>query len=717
MTDKLTTTLQTLETRYQDLKNYFAADGKVTPDELQILKDVQAKIDAVRKHVHARVSGSGAQAGIATEGSKKVSKGGFEAGAVVGLHANVACAIGDPVGDPKRYPVTLTVSFGASAKVSGSGGKGAVSLEVKGSAEREMTQTHWLQEAELSGYVAALQAASRGNQVAGKYQEFAIIAVGVKQSWEKAHELWAGIRDKGITADSVQGRGDSMQLTEKTSGGAGANVKLGDVGGGAKVTHSRERVLKATRNDQGTIDVDAKTTHTDETEISGSLDAGAAGVEFGLTHTKNTRFGYSITVDPKKDPDGTILAWLNRCTLPEHYEVFLAANTGKVTVTGRVTGEGSADATSLGVSILGAKANIGTNQAVDEETVRDGKGNLVKKTIVGKAGAGGKALGHSDSVQDEAVAEIDGKGKASVTLTRTKTDGDVADKSGLRLSNDDLKKIGGIACRSLSAWNGAIRRADERSEWVAAGIAIAKAKGAPSVVAEQLARFVGGDRVERMKTIQNFLRGGIGGEGSIGQRFEFPAALKRLQASYEVVTAAALPGEIERLGATKPAAAVEKCTSLLKIIDLLDPQVRNNEDFDNPATKMEMLQRLVRRRQLLAEAMKGFGGERKPEADPALLQQAADRLQKQLSSFSVEQARVGGKLHELLAGDKKFLVRDLGDAKSLIRELSDMHNRWWADYRSMKETMVKRGVPSWDMPLLKPDAALLERYQHAAGLS
>jgi hypothetical protein len=68
---------------------------------------------------------------------------------------------------------------------------------------------------------------------------------------------------------------------------------------------------------------------------------------------------------------------------------------------------------------------------VDEQVVRDGQGRVVKKTVTGKAGVGGEALGHSDSVQDEAVAEIDSKGKASVKLTRTKTDGDTLDRADL----------------------------------------------------------------------------------------------------------------------------------------------------------------------------------------------------------------------------------------------------------------------------------------------
>jgi hypothetical protein len=102
---------------------------------------------------------------------------------------------------------------------------------------------------------------------------------------------------------------------------------------------------------------------------------------------------------------------------------------------------------------------------------------------------------------------------------------------------------------------------------MAAGRAIKKANGAAAVVAEQLARFVGTDKVERMNTFRAWVQNGYKGR-SIGRRFEFPAALKRLQESYEVVTSESLIDEVNRIGKSNAAAAVEKCKSALKIIDL-----------------------------------------------------------------------------------------------------------------------------------------------------
>ena len=68
----------------------------------------------------------------------------------------------------------------------------------------------------------------------------------------------------------------------------------------------------------------------------------------------------------------------------------------------------------------------------------------MKKTVVGKAGAGGKAAWHSDSMQDEAVAEIEGTGKATVKLTTTKTDNDAVDKSVA------IEILNGKAARSVA---------------------------------------------------------------------------------------------------------------------------------------------------------------------------------------------------------------------------------------------------------------------------
>ena len=70
----------------------------------------------------------------------------------------------------------------------------------------------------------------------------------------------------------------------------------------------------------------------------------------------------------------------------------------------------------------------------------------------------------------------------------------------------------------------------------------------------------------------------------------------------------------------------------------------------------------------------------------------------------------------------------MGDAKGLIRQLNEIQNRWWADYRAMKETQSKPGIPNWDTPpmisptadrspMFKPNEDMLSRYEKAARMS
>ena len=701
--------------------------------------------------------GVGAQAGV--DGGKTVtSKKGMQAGVVAGLHANVMCKIGEPSGEPKLYPVTVTVSFGGSVAVSGGAGKkegskASASVEVKGSVERSMTVTHMLGEGELALYTKSLAAASKGSKVAATGQEFAIIAAGVKQGWDVARQMWesGGKEISKKTTDSLVRTGDSAQVSETKTSGVAAKGSVGSVGAGYGVTDTKTKSTKATRNDKGGLDVDAKQEQGREKTASVSLQAGVVGLEVGTTHVHKTSFGYSISIDPKNDPDGKILAALNQCKTEIQYEVFIAAHYGKVTVIGRMKGKSDADSTQIGVSVGGAKLKLGTHQGIDEETTTDDKGKVVSKKTAGHAGAGGELVGFADSTDEDAVAESDGDGNAKLTMTRTKKENygsrvrekknqkklekltgtgkqsgaltdaaggeedDTAtqDVSGLILSNKDLRRLGGVACRSLPAWNDRTRRWQEKEDWKKAGIAIAKGKGAPGVVAHELARFIGGDRVERMKTVELFVRGG---SVSMGKAFEFPDGLSDLQSDYDMVTDDGVPAKLDKLAASSRAKAAEECKRLATIADKIDQRIRSAKDFENKAVKMEMLQRLTRRREQLAEGIKGYAGNNKPQDDPKVIEAKRDRLLKQCSSFFQEQNNIKGELYDLLEGDKHFLQRRMGDAKAQIRQLNDLHSRWWVDFRELKDTMARLGVPNYDLPMFKPDQALLAFYENAAGL-
>jgi hypothetical protein len=675
----------------------------------------------------------------------------MQAGLTGKLHANVALKIGEPTGDPKRYPVSLTVSFGGAVAGSGGAGKkpgskGSASMEIKGSLEKSMTVTHVLGEAELAGYVKSLEAASQGSKVAATYNEFAIIAAGAKANdWGVARQMWQGISKD--TAVSLTHAGDSVEVSEKKSVGVAVEGRGGAVGVGYGVAETDENSKKLTRKDGGTLDVEGKGAHTKQKSKSVSMSAGVAGVSVGATHTQQTRFGFAIEVDPKDDPDRRMLDALGKCSKKADYQAFLAAHP-KARMVSQTDGKTDAESTEAGISLGGKTVlTFGTGQRVDEDTKTDARGKVLAKRVAGHATAGGKLGGLADSLDEDAVAEIDGDGNAALTMTRTSKDnyggrsrdklarkvaakltgkgGDnpmgalaalagsdddddnaTHDVSGIKLNNKDLKRLGGVACRSMLAWMGVPRRTDEKDDWKKAGLAIAQAKALPSVVAEQLARFVGGDRVERMKTVELFIRGGH--QQTTGHAFEFPDSLRDVREDYDLVTDDKLDEKMNTYAnKSGDAAAAEECRRLLAIVDRIQPRLQACNDFDNIATKMEMLHQLLDNRSMLARGIKGYGGDLQADKDPTILADEGDRLLKQCNDYAAEQRRLTAKLQDQDA----YTVSERAAGKRLIKQLEDLQYRWTGDYERLKLNHGKRNTPFIDMPAMRPQEELIATFE------
>jgi hypothetical protein len=698
--------------------------------------------------------------GAIEKGKTVTTKDGRQVGVVGGLHANVVCNVGEPKGDPPVYAVTVTVSFGGSVGVSAGrgkqeGSKASVDVSAKASEERSMTVTHMLPAAELPGYVQALQDASKkGGKVAATHREFEIIAAGVNQGWDAARRVWKGGGDiTKQTTDGLTHSGDSIEKSESSGRGASVKAKVGAVGGGVGVNETDAHSTKVTRNDKGALDVEGKGEHGRERSVSGSLDVGVASLEVGTTHTHKTSFGYAISIDPKNDPDGKMVADLARCRTEVDYNIFIMAHTGKITVTGITKGHGDADATNTSVGVGGLKLGMGTHQGVDSETTRDIKGKVTHQKVAGHAGAGGTLGPLADSVDEDAVAEVDEKGQAELTLTRTtkdnhnsrardrkieklkqkvglakkegggtgalatasdgEEDAPIEDKTGLKLSHKDLKEIGASACRSFDYWMAGWQRADEKEDWKKAGLAIIKAKGAAAVVAEELARFIGGDRVERMHTVERFIRGGWSVIKK-GKGFEFPDAIRNLQDAYDEVTKDGQDKRLNGIAAKDRNKAIEECKRLEALTATLIDKIGACKDFSSPGTKGEMLHQLQICRDMYAHGIKGYAGQ--SNEDIPALQARSQQYMKLCGQYAQQQARLVGDLSDLLGSDKQFLARDLGDANKLLHQLDDLHNRWWPYFAELKGTMKKLGQPNFDMPIFKPDDAALKRYTNAADI-
>ena len=596
----------------------------------------------------------GAQGGV--DGGKQVtSKGGRQARIVGGLHASVVCHVGEPVGEPKKYPVSLTVTFGASAGASVAtgkqeGAKKSFGAELSGSLEASMTVEHLLTEEQLGNYEKNLQAASKGSKVAATENEFAIIAAGAKGKWDVARNLRSAMLGQvtAKTADQVKNVGDSVELKQTQTGSLGGSGTVGPVTGSAKVKVTEEQHKKVKRTDKDTLDIDGGASKGKETSKSIGLKTGAFEVTVGTTTTHTSSFGYVIEIDDKNDPGHKILAELGKCATEPQYQAFLAKYKGKVNFVSHTVAKKDGESTETGVGVAGQNLKFGTGQSISEEETRDGKGNLIKKTVIGEEHAGGSLGKHHDEMSEQAKAVIDGKGHAEVSLRRDKSGNDskkqlaaeakklaakvgIGDKEpekakgalataaaeendatthqveGMTLSNGDLKKIAHVAMHSPEAWMEATRRGDEKKDWFAACNAVRKGGGTPAATAEALARFVGGDRTGRMPMLEKWIGGGY--HATIGRRFEFPEGLGNLEDDYNEVVADSLPDEINDLQERKgnPAAA-EECRRLAAIAARIEPKLRKSDDFDNEEAKTEMLSRLAKRQAVLTEAIAGFGG-------------------------------------------------------------------------------------------------------------
>ena len=446
-----------------------------------------------------------------------------------------------------------------------------------------------------------------------------------------------------------------------------------------------------------------------------------------------------------------MIAALAKCKKKAEYQAFLAKHP-KARMVSKTEGKSDAERTDTGVELFGAKVlAIGTHQGIDEDTKTDATGKVLAKRVAGHAGSGGNLGPFADSREEEAVAEIDGDGNASLTMTSTshanygsrakkkradkvaaklgQKGGDKAgallaamagddddsathDVSGITLTNADLKRLGGVACRSALAWVGVVRRTDERQDWIKAGMAIKKANAKPSVVAEELARFVGGDRVERLKTLELFIRGGY--QQTTGKAFEFPDSLSNIRDEYNLVTDDGLADNMNAYANHNgdPAAA-EECRRLLAIVDRIHGRIGACNEFANKATKMEMLQQLELNRVMLVQGIKGFGGDVQANNDPKILAEYGDRLMKQCRQYFAEQTRLVKKMND----QETWTVSDRAAGRRLLKQLDDLHHRWWDDWARLRDNYMGRKLTLPDVPGLKPQEELVAPFEKKFGRS
>ena len=708
------------------------------------------------------VAGENGLGGFAEGGAElsRETKSGVKTGAVAGLLANIVCQVGEPEGDPKLYPLTLEVDLGASLTLSaGHAGKGASvqgGIQAKAGAKVFLKEKHMLGEAEAAAYVEALKAVSGGGKAAATYKELAIIEAGVKQGWQVAQAMFAS-GGKPLSPQmfaTLARNGDSIQTGGSTTLGGGANLGIGVVGLEGGVERTDQHATQATRNEQGTLDIEASAGSTTTLTGAVSLKPGGVGGSVGRSHSVTTTSGCQITIDPKNDPDGKILGALSACRNAADYEAFIAKYGSKVTVTGRTLGHAESDTEKLSVNVGAVGLELGSHRGVSEERVLDAQGKAKSSKVVGTAGGGGAVdvagISVGDSVVDTATAERDAEGNASLDLSRevTRTDpgkllqaardmlpfGGAGDKldgalttatgggkeaetdshdvAGLVLSNQDLDRIGQIACRDWKRWHAAPQRHQEIEDWDKAGRTIQAAQGDRGVVAEELARFIGGDKATRLGMVENFIR--PGGSVATGRGYEFPDSLKALRPDYDRLVVAASDEQVTQAAAKEgPQKAAELGQATCSGLDKLELAFGAATDFLQPALKAEMLAAIAHRKTLVQEAMRRCAGQTGAQDEAAAARVEYTSLVRQCSQHQAMQNQLFDSIRGLLGRDGVVEIRNIPEAKVLVEQLAALMTIWNRAYAKAATIARTLGLPpSPDSPA-KSDLKEFQRLKKA----
>ena len=716
--------------------------------------------DATTKGGKGKVGAIGGKDGYGAlaggEGSlKNQRKSGFTTGAVVGLEANVVCDIGAPVGKPPKvqYPLTLKVHFGASVGVSTGhdkkDGVGKVGVEAKLAKAVTMTRTYLLSKEEATDYVDSLQAASGGGKIAATHTEFAIIAAGKNKSWDFARDMFLGESSSAkLKVGESSERGGSTTQSGKVSG----DLKV--VSLEASAEKSEDHSQKTKRAEDGTLEGELSGSTTDKLSGKVGIKSGVVGGTAGKARSFKTSSGYTIRIDPKKDPGGVRQKAYDACNGQQDYDKFASDFPDCVEGATRATEETGSN--TVGVSILAADMEIGRHQGIKKSSKTGKGGKLEKREITGSAGGGGSlGIGNTrirDSVDDEAHAELGADGDASLDLTKTRTatdlkklakaklpfmgdkkkegedegkrkggliaavtgdkeeeDTDTLDRYGLKLKGKDLDAIGKIAKSNVRRWEKAAVMDYENSheDWEATRRQIAAADGNRQVVAEALATFIGGSKSNRLDMVERFLR--PDGDVSIGSRVAFPDSLKSLEPDYDKlvlgVPEAALAEVAKKEG---PQKAGEFGKQTFDALEKLLQAITAAKGALAPAVRAEMMSAINSRKNKVLEAMRANAGKQSEQEEKAATEAEYRRMTKGCLENQFAQDDLFEKIKEWWAPGRTYNNDKLIYA---LQQLRDLYAIWKPNYARCAELGKKIGYPEGNYSGYQPAYAQFDDWE------
>jgi hypothetical protein len=412
------------------------------------------------------------------------------------------------------------------------------------------------------------------------------------------------------------------------------------------------------------------------------------------------------------------------------------------------TGKAETESSELDVTVLGANLNLGWQQGTEEKRTTDAQGNMTESEVTGTQGMGGSfGVGDArfgDSSTSTATSKRDGQGNVKLDLKKEKTstslkklakklpfmgdepEGDdkkkttglLSDVAGggaaddgiddkdlamLQVTKADLVKIAAIAKGDVNRWTHAAATSIKSYDaWREIGRKIAGGASEPGVVADTLARFVGGDKSDRMKILDRLLR--PSGDTSMGARVAFPDAAKKLQKPFTDLVIAACEARIEaKAKSDGPAEADKEAQKLLEQIDKLYADLSGSNAYENQrSVQAEMLSAINERKTAVLAMRRKVAGKNSEADELEALKSEYGRLRKDCVHYAVMEEAPLKEVIELIDGRKEIRALEFADAVAPIRQLSDLYAIWKRDIEKGSELGKKIGRPEKDLDPYRP---------------
>jgi hypothetical protein len=285
-------------------------------------------------------------------------------------------------------------------------------------------------------------------------------------------------------------------------------------------------------------------------------------------------------------------------------------------------------------------------------------------------------------------------------------DTDDHDIKGINLSGSDLAALGRLACTNPAAWNKACASPSQLDDWDKACRRIKAAGGDKAVVAQELAKFVGGDN-SRARVIDAAAR--PTSNSTMGSRGEFPGGLAASRADYLALVAKPAEQTLDAIEKKDGKdAAIAAAEQMLAKLDSLDAKVGSEQHFSEPSIGGEMLAAINARRQKVQAKLRVLKGGKadEPSANDNL-KRYNDLLTNCIRHQHTE-GRYFAQIEATFKGSGPNLDDTIANGKA-IKQLKDLHAVWQREFNELESLSKAFGYGADRYFKYKPDTRRLAR--------